>query len=856
VSNWTATVPLQPGANNFSIVGLDVNGQVIAGASNSVSVNYGGTTQTPVDAVVINEIMFDPAVPDAEYVELFNTSSNYTFDLSGWDFNGVGYEFPAGSFIAPRSYLLLAKDPTAFNTAYGSGFTIFDNFSGNLQANGETLSLLKPGPLTNQMTVVDRVRYEPGSPWPVGTNHAALQLRDPAQDNSRIANWAMGSANTSTPQTISLLAYTNAWKFMAVSNLDGVNWTASAFDDSVWPSGPGLLAFENNAAIAPLILTPLAAPGVATNNAAAGHAYYFRIKLNLTKALTVPTVNVSAYIDDGAVLYVNGAEAIRVRMATGTVTNLSFATNQPPGGDAINPDTFSLPSSLFGVGTNTIAVEVHQNVPGSSDITFGLQMSATSITSSNAVALTTPGGSNSVAAVLPPFPKIWLNEVQPDNLTGPVDNFSQREPWVEVYNAGNSSLSFAGYLLSDNYTNLSKWSFPSNASVIPGGFFTVWCDNETNQTAPGVPHANFRLTSGSGQLALSRIISGTNQILDYLTYTNLPANWSYGDLPDGQPFYRGNMFFVTPGGTNNGASPPITIFINEWMADNTQSLADPADGNFEDWFELYNPGTNAVDVGGYYLTDNLTNKTKFLIPANGHYVVAPGGYLLVWADDEANQNNTNRTDLHAAFALSKSGEALGLFAADGTQIDAITFGAQTTDVSQGRFPDGASAIYSMPSTPRAANALPNTPPILDFISNKVITLGQTVAFTAGASDSDVPAQSLTFSLGAGAPAGATITPFTGSFSWKPNSTGTNVPVSVVVTDNGTPNLSATQTFFVTILIPPTISVQVNGNQMQLSWPRGTLQEADNVTGPYLDVTTISPITVDLTEFRKFYRIRL
>jgi hypothetical protein len=159
-------------------------------------------------------------------------------------------------------------------------------------------------------------------------------------------------------------------------------------------------------------------------------------------------------------------------------------------------------------------------------------------------------------------------------------------------------------------------------------------------------------------------------------------------------------------------------------------------------------------------------------------------------------------------------------------------------------------------TPRAANVLPNTPPVLEAISDYELTLGQTLIFNALASDADLPAQALTFSLGAGAPAGATITPFTGQFSWKPQSAPLNTPVSIVVTDNGTPNLSTTQTFNVTVLLPPTISVQVNGDQMQLAWPRGTLQEADDVAGPYVDVTTVSPVTIDLTESQKFYRIRL
>jgi len=861
VSNWTATVPLQAGSNFFSVVGLDVNGQPIGGASNSVSVNYGGAIPSPVDTVVFNEIMATPSLPDAEFIELFNTSTNYAFDLSGWEVNGLNYNFPGGSFIAPRGYLVLAKDRTPFNTAYGSGIQVFDAFGGNLQSNGETLGLLKPNSGTNPPTVVDRVRYESVAPWPVITNGASLQLRDAAQDNSRVANWTVASPVTLPAQAVSLLAFTNIWKFMSVSNLDAANWTSSAFNDLTWPSGAGLLAFENNASINALIKTTLLDPRIATNNVTTGHAYYFRASVKVTNDLSSFTINASAYADDGAVFYVNGVEAYRLRMpAAGTITNASLTEGgqQPPSGDAITPESFTLPASLFIVGTNTIAISVHQNVSGSSDITFGLKLDANFAGFTNLTAFATPGASNSVSATLPAFPTVWLNEAQADNLSGPLDNFSQRDPWVELYNPGPSALNLAGYYLATNYSNLTQWSFPAGTTIPAGGFLTVWCDNQTAQSVAGVPHTNFRLNSGSGCIALSRLVSGTNQIVDYLTYGDLPSNWSYGDVPDAQPFYRASMFFVTPGATNNGASPPITIFINEWLADNTMTLVDPADSNFEDWFELYNPGTNAVDLGGYSLTDNLTNKFQFTIPNNGHYVVPAGGYLLVWADNEAAQNSTNRVDLHASFALSKGGEALGLFASDGTQIDAITFGAQTSDVTQGRFPNGAANIYSMTTpTPRAANVLPNTAPTLAAITNREITLGQTLTLTASASDTDVPAQTLLFSLGAGAPVGATITPLTGQFSWKPTSAPANVSISVIVTDSGTPNLTATQTFSVTVYPPPTITTQViNGNQMLLTWSRGTLQEANEATGPYVDVTTVSPVTVDLSEVKKFYRIKL
>jgi len=857
VSNWTATVPLLAGNNNFILVGLDANGQAIAGASNAVSVSYGGAVLSPVAGVMISEIMFNPAVPGAEFVELFNTASNYTFDLSGWKFNGLSYTFPGGSFIAPRSFLVLARDRSVFSTAYGPSLAVFDTFSGTLQTDGETLSLIKPGVTPATDLVVDRVRYEASAPWSVTPPGTSLQLRDAQRDNSRVANWAVGSVTILPPQALTLLAYTNAWKFMQVSNLDGVNWTAPAFNDGAWPTGPGLLAFEDNALIVPLIRTALNAPGIATNNLASGHADYFRTKVVITNDLTGFTMNASAYLDDGAVFYVNGVEAARVRMAAGVVTNLTFTTGQPPSGDAIAPDLFTLNPALFLPGTNVIAVEVHQNTAGSSDVTFGLQLVANFAGSSNSIATATPGATNSVATTLPAFPPLWLNEIQADNVTGPLDNFSQREPWVELFNAGTNLLSLDGAYLSDTYTNLAKWAFPTNASLAPGQFVTVWCDNQTNQSTTNVWHTNFRPGSGAGSVVLSRTVSNSLQVLDYLNYANLPANWSYGDLPDGQPFFRNRMFAPTPGGTNSGLSAPIEVYFNEWMADNKHILPNPYNGGFDDWFELYNPGPNAVDLGGYYLTGSLTNKTKFLVPNNGHYLVPPRGYLVVWADNNSSQNSTNRPELHVNFALSKSGDALGLFASDGTAIDALSFGAQTSDVSEGRFPDGAANRFFMPTpTPGAANVIPNSAPTLATIPNQEVTLGQTLTFTASATDADLPSQALTFSLGVGAAPGATVNASSGVFSWHPTIAPATNGFTMIVADNGVPSLTATQSFSVIVYPPPTISLQFNLGQMQLSWPRGTLQQADEATGPFLDVIQNSPFTVTPTAARKFFRIKL
>src|SRR5204863_3165612 len=82
----------------------------------------------------------------------------------------------------------------------------------------------------------------------------------------------------------------------------------------------------------------------------------------------------------------------------------------------------------------------------------------------------------------------------------------------------------------------------------------------------------------------------------------------------------------------------------------------------------------------------------------------------------------------------------------------------------------------------------NQAPVLAAIGNKTGTVGTPVTFTATATDGDVPANTLTFSLDAGAPAGATINGSTGAFSWTPSATGT-FPVTVRVTDNGSPAMN-------------------------------------------------------------------
>lgn len=140
------------------------------------------------------------------------------------------------------------------------------------------------------------------------------------------------------------------------------------------------------------------------------------------------------------------------------------------------------------------------------------------------------------------------------------------------------------------------------------------------------------------------------------------------------------------------------VRIDEFLAINNTTIQDPA-GEWEDYVELHNSSAAAVNVGGMYLTDNLLNPTKFMLPAGT--TIGPNGVLLVWCDEDGTQG-----PLHANFKLAGGGEDLALFAANGaTLLDVFTFGPQVADVATGRLFDGGLPWVSLPvPTPNALNA--------------------------------------------------------------------------------------------------------------------------------------------------------
>ncbi|HPS55808.1 MAG TPA: CotH kinase family protein, partial [Sedimentisphaerales bacterium] len=144
----------------------------------------------------------------------------------------------------------------------------------------------------------------------------------------------------------------------------------------------------------------------------------------------------------------------------------------------------------------------------------------------------------------------------------------------------------------------------------------------------------------------------------------------------------------------------VPLFINEILASNSSINHDPQ-GDSDDWVEIYNPSGDAIDLAGMYLTDDLSDPMKWQFPSGypADTTIAAGGYLLVWADEDAEDG-----PLHVGFKLSADGEAVALFDQNVNLIDTLEFGVQNTDISYGCYPDAVRGLqFFVTPTPAAAN---------------------------------------------------------------------------------------------------------------------------------------------------------
>jgi len=139
------------------------------------------------------------------------------------------------------------------------------------------------------------------------------------------------------------------------------------------------------------------------------------------------------------------------------------------------------------------------------------------------------------------------------------------------------------------------------------------------------------------------------------------------------------------------------IVINEFQASNSSTVMDQ-DGEYEDWIELYNNSSIAISIDTMYLSDEASNLQKWAIPSGAS--IPADGYFIVWSD-----NDLTQLGMHANFSLSANGESLFLTNGNGQILDQVTFGAQESDKTYGRIPNGTGDFQILNPTFNAVNSI-------------------------------------------------------------------------------------------------------------------------------------------------------
>ena len=509
-----------------------------------------------------------------------------------------------------------------------------------------------------------------------------------------------------TSSTSTVFGFGEIWNYLDDGSDQGTAWQTPSFNDSSWASGQGELGFGDD----PLTEIEL---GRDPNNVNA--TTYFRRTFEVSESFDFAELNL--FYDDGAIVYLNGDEIGR----TSNLSNLGFDVEFDTFAsgsvrDGVN-QIFDI-SNFLVVGTNTLAIEIHQASAGSSDLSFDAAVSTTALlgdagsielnTSTNVLARAFRNGEwsgvNNAIFAIPVsqsdlrISELHFNPADPSAAEiaagfGDNDDFE----FIELFNPSTTgTINLSGVQLSDGVT----FSF-GNVDLLPGERVVVVEDVDAFMERYG-DSANV-LGQWSGGLSnngeeVTLIDSSSDEIMSVNYQNNDPwynAADGHGfslvlEDPVNTPVNELGKYFSWRSSTIQGGRPGEAsldrtgVVVNEVLAH--------TDAPQSDSIELFNPTSASINISGWYLSDEGDDLFKYQISAGT--VIAAGGYLVF---DESDFNATS-----SGFALNGSeGDQVYLSqAVAGFTLlqDAVEFDATFNGESLGRLPNGTGRLTRLAET--------------------------------------------------------------------------------------------------------------------------------------------------------------
>jgi hypothetical protein len=608
-------------------------------------------------------------------------------------------------------------------------------------------------PLLNQYNGTVPVGFNLNLTSTVGTIYYTVDGSDPRLPGGSV-NPKANRANAGAAQTV-IIASGAVWKFLDNGTEPSTTWTSREFNDATWRSGPTEIGYGDGgeATLANFVDTDPATAGVQKNITTC-----FRKAFDLPNFAGIQSVSLRLTRDDGAVIYLNGKEISRSNMPEGPINARTLAVAGIGGADESTPIEFIFnPKDLpLLPADNVLAVEVHQQSPDSSDISFNLELVVTGAAGGNSPAvINTPtivkarvfSGSDWSAlaeAYLVPEnvpPASAENLVLSEIHYHPSDEGDNE--FLEFVNTSTLPVDLSDVVLSE----ASTFKFPKATVLGPGERIVVAKDlvlfQARYQTNTSPYHRDVRV-AGAWESSLSnngeRIVvsapdgtllfsclygtsgawpgraDGKGSSLELINPARVPLTAETKSAWLNDPFnWRPSAeFHGSPGVAGTG--PDNRIVINEF-------LPAPAT-NVTEAIEFKNTTPQEIDLSGWFLTDSSGNYRKYQFPT-GTKIAAASYHVL----QEQDFNNTNNSACLVPFVLDNSGEDIFMIEAETNGalmrfVDHAEYPAAPMGTIFGHWPDGAGPLRWLTSATLGGS---NAPPVPGYSAWASVTFSPDTA---------------------------------------------------------------------------------------------------------------------------------
>ena len=567
------------------------------------------------------------------------------------------------------------------------------------------------------------------------TIHYTLDGSDPRLIGGAVSSTAQVVQPSGMQSTILLDSGAFAKAFVPTGGAQGSAWTLPGFDDSAWQSGLSGIGYDTATTYRSLFGIDV----ISMRNVNA--SVYCRIPFTANSISEFTNLTLKMKYDDGFVAYLNGEKVASAAAPANPAWN-GKATSSHNDSQAQQYVSFDLTPHINHLreGDNILAIHGLNVSTGSSDMLIVPRIEASKIVGGTQIAL--PNYLTTVKARARTASGEWsaLHEAifQVDVVPASIDNLVLSEimynpageggsEYLEIRNVGPLRIDLTGVVLGGGFDDFTfgpltlaagesavvvqdlaafnlRYLVPSSAyynpAIVvagqwPGGKLNNAGEDIYLKDAKGENILSFKYDNG-GDWPGRADGRGSSLILpDPTDLAGMTLSQRNNYLADGDNWNSSANFHGNPGGAEPADAEIPKVIISEILAH--------TDPPHVDAIELHNPGTQAVDISGWRLTERGSSLEGFSIP-NGT-VIPPGGFVVF---DETDFNPNGLWNPNAGtrgpneFALSGSrGGDIWLIETDDAGhpmsfLDHVEFGASLNGVSFGRWPNGtAGKLYPM-----------------------------------------------------------------------------------------------------------------------------------------------------------------